>query len=108
MDTLDPGIIDLLTGSATTTAALVGAILLVILVVLRRGLLSKLEEKWETLTVKIFAVVAAVGNGLIAVETDSWQTILKPILSGLILVGLSVGLYKAIGDRIWPKKDSDE
>jgi len=88
-------------------AAFVGASLAVLLIIVRRVMNGKLTPKWEGLMDKGAAVVHAAAAGLISVSQDSLDDILRPILVSLLVVGLSVGLYKYLGDLIFgPKPDT--
>jgi hypothetical protein len=66
-----------------------------------------LTEKWERLVVKVGAVVAAIASGLLSVQQDTLDDVVRPILNALIVVGLSVGLYRYVGDLIWSKRKSE-
>jgi len=84
-------------------AAFVGAILCVVLIVFRRAVNGRLKPVWDRFVDKAAAVIAAAGTGLLMVERDSLESIMTPILVAMLVVGLSVGLYRYLFDLIFPK-----
>jgi len=102
MDTLDPGIISHLI-SPVSWAAFAGALLAVLLIISKRLIerAPNVDNSWQTFAEKLGAVVGSMAAGLLAVQEDTTQAVLTPILSSLLVVGLGVGLYRAIGEVLW-------
>ena len=106
METNPTALVDSLI-SPGTNAAFAGAVLLTVLIIVRRVVNGRLKPVWGRFFEKVAAVIAAAASGLIATPQDSLEGILRPILTAVIVVGLSVGLYRYIGDLIFARKAED-